>query len=234
MVRLGAALTTAAASKALFSVNATLPTDRQKKFPLGAVYINQNFLDKRPHDAFLQLYAGTRVGPNRFELSGKLVKVSVGANRRLIRGRTMLLNAHLDLMHLLQRQIPAPLQFRGDQAVFRIGCIVLSSRSVGGIYGSLSITLQCFQYIVLLADTFFLSQQGSLDRRRLNHAKYLSADRFIDGDTTERNATGFTVIQKAYLLPSLVSSVCCGTAHRSVRWYRSAQLFWRCEARAAG
>jgi hypothetical protein len=70
----------------------------------------------------------------------------------------------------------------------------LPSCSISCIHGSLSITLQCLQYVVLLADNFFLSQLGSFDRRRLNHAKYLSADRFINGNATKRDATRLAVV----------------------------------------
>ena len=57
------------------------------------------------------------------------------------------------------------------------------------------IALQDVDHIISLPGTFFVGQHGSFDGCGLNHAKDLSADGFIYGDATERDATRFAVIE---------------------------------------
>jgi len=60
-------------------------------------------------------------------------------------------------------------------------------------------------------------QHGSFDRCRLNHAKYLSADRLIDGDATERDATGLAIIQEPAMtrIPQHIMSL-AGISYRQL------------------
>lgn len=83
---------------------------------------------------------------------------------------------------MLQGQVPAAFEFRGDQPVFRIRGIILSLGALNGIAGSLKIALKSFENIVPLPGAFFRGQHGSFDRCGLNHATNLSADSFVYGD----------------------------------------------------
>ena len=79
------------------------------------------------------------------------------------------------------------------------------------------IALQGFDHVISLPGTFFVGQHGSFDGCGLNHAKDLSADSFIYGDATERDATRFAVIEQAAeaRIPQYIVPV-AGIPHRQL------------------
>jgi hypothetical protein len=125
-----AALAAPAAGQAQFGVGAAFPMERKCDLSFRAIDVNQDFLNKRACDPLFQPRAGGRIGPDRFELAGELVQVLARISRRLINCHSMLLNAHLDPMHVFESLIPASFQLCGDQPVLWVGGIILSPGTI--------------------------------------------------------------------------------------------------------
>ncbi len=98
---MSAALPPATARKAQLGVNASFPMDGQDEFSLGIIHIDEDFLNKSPGDALLELGTCGRIGPDRLELTGELVQVFPRFDLYRINCSAVLLNAHFDLVHVL-------------------------------------------------------------------------------------------------------------------------------------
>jgi hypothetical protein len=67
----------------------------------------------------------------------------------------VLLDTHFDLAYVLQGQVSAALEFRGDQPVLWICRIVLPLRSLSGVAGRFQIALESLDNVVPLPGAFF-------------------------------------------------------------------------------
>lgn len=94
------------------------------------------------------MHVRCRSAPDRFQINSQrreLFKI-----RRHVHGRlaNMLLDANLKLRHAFEHAVPAKLQFRRDQTIGGVGCIVLSERLIRSIAGCLEVALERLEYLV--------------------------------------------------------------------------------------
>ena len=159
---LSAALASPAARQAHFRMHAAFPMQSKNELSMRAVHIDHDLLNQCAHYALLQPCAGGGIMPDRLQLVGQLVEVLAGNFWAMIDLCAVFLYACLYLAQVLQGQVPAALQFCGDEAVFRVRCVILPLRALCGIAGRFQIVLESFQNVIPLPGMFFLRSARKL------------------------------------------------------------------------
>ena len=103
----------------------------------------------------------------------------------------------LDFGGLLQRTVPACLQFRCDKPVCRIGGIILPERPVGAVAGCFEIAHQGFANLVAPAGGLRLCLSGGSDGARFDHLQQCLLDGIVNPQAAEGDATWFAVVEQA-------------------------------------
>ena len=107
----------------------------------------------------------------------------------------MIGNTLLEPGHASQSAVPACLQLPGDEAVLRIGCVILSEGPISSVPRRLEIAGHGLPRLVALNRGLCLGRSRSLHRGRLQDAEKRRLDDVIDTQPAECNATGLSVIE---------------------------------------
>ena len=97
----------------------------------------------------------------------------------------MLGHPPLDLGDTRQRPVPPDLQLTGDEAVLRIGRVVLSEGAVGGVVRGLKIAGECVPGLVPSHGSLCFGRFRGLDRGGPHHGEQRRLDGVIDAQATE-------------------------------------------------
>jgi hypothetical protein len=183
--------------QAQFCMQASSPMNHQDNFACGVVDVGDNFVNESSHNPLLQTHVRVGIVPNRFKLFGQIHKFlcrGCGNYRGLIE---VLLNSSFNLAHALQRLIPSSLQLTGNQAVFGIGAIVLSLRSLGGIACRFEIAPERFQYVIATVSFLLAGQHRRLYCFGLHDLQDLFSNSFRPQLFPKSDTTWFAVVQPA-------------------------------------
>jgi len=114
-------------------MNAAFPVNDQNNFTGIGIDIHDDFVNEGSNEAFLQSDIRAGIPPDGLEVRRQILKFISGWDYDLAAAVHVLSNAFLDLVDTLQRLIPASFQFVRDEAIFRIGRIVLLLRSASRV-----------------------------------------------------------------------------------------------------
>ena len=101
----------------------------------------------------------------------------------------------LELDHAGQSAVPACLQLASDEAVLRIGRVILSEGSISSVPRRLEIAGHGLPRLVTLYGGLCLGRSRSLHRGRLQDVEQCRLDDVIDTQPAECDATGLSVIE---------------------------------------
>ena len=176
-------------------MDSTLPVDHKNDLARASIDVDNDFVDQCPNDPLLQTCIGFWTIPDSFQL-GCQAHEFIMLNRncpRLVVG--VLLDARFQCPNTLERLIPTSFQFVGNQAIVRIGPVILLMHTLRRIAGGFQVPPQRLQDFILSAPFFFAREHGRFYSRRLHHAQELAADSRIDRRTAEGNTLRLVTVQ---------------------------------------
>src|SRR3546814_13215286 len=103
----------------------------------------------------------------------------------------------LDLSDIGEGAVPSQLQFRRDQAVLRIGSVILPEGAVGSVADSFKIAAEGTLDLVAAAGCLRLSFGSRSHRPRLHDTPTRFPARIVDAKPTERHATRVDILQQS-------------------------------------
>src|SRR5690554_1504820 len=102
----------------------------------------------------------------------------------------------LDLVDMREGAIPSNLQFCGDQAVLRIGGVILPEGPVGSVAGSLQIAAEGIPDLVATSGSLRLGFGGGGKRSRLDDMQEHFLNSVVDAQSTEGDATRLATVEQ--------------------------------------
>ena len=189
------ALPATASRQTVFGMHPAHPVDRDNDLAGRIVEIGNGLPDHCPHDTLLQASVGCWRGPNSFKVLGKCGEadrfgVDTGQGGSVVIG-----DALFDRLDMSECAIPARLQFTGDQAVLRVGDIVLAERPIGSEPRCLKITSQSFTHLITLCASLCLSRQRRLGGDGLDDRKQSLLNDIINTQPTEADASLLLMVE---------------------------------------
>ena len=109
----------------------------------------------------------------------------------------MAVDALLDLGYACQRAVPASFQLASDQAVRRIGGIVLTECPVSGVARRLEIAQEGLARLVALSGNLCFGRQRRLGGRWLDDGEQRLLNSIVDPQPAEADATRLAVVKPA-------------------------------------
>jgi hypothetical protein len=150
------ALSTTPSWQPQLGVGAAHPMDQEHDLGRVDIEIGDHFADHGAHDALLQPRVGRGRGPDSLEVLGEGGEGHGLVFEALRCHGIMIGDPRLDLADPCERAIPARLQLRRDQAVLRVGEIVLSEGPLDGVPGRLEIADHRFARLIAPAGGVWL------------------------------------------------------------------------------
>jgi hypothetical protein len=138
-----------------------------------------------------------RPTPDGLQVRCEILEFLSGGNHGLLLALHGLIDAFLDLADTLSRLIPASFQLVGDQAIFRIGRVVLFLRSASRVPRRFQLAGPRVQDLILLMGRGFTRDDGGLDRGGLHDAQDFLGHRVVDHYSSKGDAARFTVVARA-------------------------------------
>jgi hypothetical protein len=180
-----------------FGMHAAFPMNDQNDLTGCGIGIDDDFVDEGSNEAFLQSDIRVRLPPDGLEVRSQILEFVAGWDHGLTAAVHVSIDALLDLADTLQRRIPASLQFVRDEAILRIGGVVLFVRSASRVPRRFQLPRPRLQDLILLVGRRLTGDDRGVDGSRLHDTEDFLADRVVYHESSERDATWFTVIARA-------------------------------------
>src|SRR5215467_9763662 len=192
---LTAVLTASSPRQSNFGVHPAIPMNDDNHLTCIVIDINNDLLNQSPNDALLQTHVNIRAFPYRLQLVSQLLQLL--SRRRHHRALIVhpLRDLTLNSMDTLQRLVPAPLQFGGDQTVLRVHRIVLSLRPARTIPSRFQVPLQGRQNLIPFAGDFLACHHSRLHCRWLHNTQHLSRNLCNNWYSTKPDAARLAIVQ---------------------------------------
>ena len=191
--RRAGALSASSARQPVFSVGSPDPVQSQHDLGGAVVNVGHRLVDEGPHDTLLQPGVSGRGRPDGLEVSRHRVEGDRRLDRRR-RGGVVLGDARPAGGRPGQSAVPARLQLASDEAVLRIGGVVLPEGALGGIAGRLEVAHHGLTRVVPLDGGLRLRSLRRFHGGGLHHAQKSGLDRVVDPQAAEGDAARLAIV----------------------------------------
>jgi transposase InsO family protein len=189
------ALPPAPSRQSVLGVGAAHPVDGEHDLRGSLVEIGDDLLDHGAHDPLLQPGVGGRGGPHGRQIFGESVEGHGRDGGTRCGGDVMVGDPTQGLGDAFECPVPSRLEFTGDQAVLRIGSIVLAEGAISGVLRRLEVANQRGAGLTLAHHRLRLGVASRLDRGRLHDGEQRRLHEVVDAQAAERDAGRLTIVQ---------------------------------------
>jgi hypothetical protein len=189
------ALSAPAPRQPVLGVGAAHPVDGDHDLCARVVQVSDGLVDDGAHDPFLQPDVCVGRRPHALQVPGELGEGN-GRESDLRRGGGIMLgDPPLDLGDAYQCPVPPGFQFAGDQAILRIGGVVLTQRAVGSVARGLEIADERIPGFVPAHGRLRLGRLCGVDCGGLHDGEQRRLDDVVDTQAAEGDAGRLAVVE---------------------------------------